>query len=261
LIPGHVKLGAKDHYALTKQTAMRRIESRNTEREDFMSYILRHNEDKGGVSVPEIVANSGILILAGSETTATLLSGATFNLLKNRPVYDKLVAEIRSSFASEQEVTLERVSQLPYLLAVLNESLRMYPPVPSSLSRTCPSGGDFVEGFWIPEKTTVSAPHWSAFKSARNFRNPEKFHPERWLGDEEYGGDAKEVLQPFSMGPRNCIGKNLAYAEMRLLLVRLLWKFNIEMMSESRDWDRQGVYSLWEKGELRVKLTETRTVE
>ncbi|KFA52988.1 hypothetical protein S40293_09914 [Stachybotrys chartarum IBT 40293] len=256
LTPGHVKRGARDHHLLSQQTAMRRLESRNTDREDFMSYFLRHNENKDGLSVPEIVGNSSILIIAGSETTATLLSGTTFQLLKNPAVYRKLVTEIRSSFTSAQEITVERVGQLQYLLAVFNEGFRMYPPVPSSLPRVSPSGGDFIDGFWIPENTVVSVPHWSAFKSAHNFRNPEEFHPERWLHDPEYAGDSREVLQPFSMGPRNCIGKNLAYAEMRLILVRLLWKFDIEMMPESRDWDKQGVYVLWEKGELKIKLTE-----
>jgi cytochrome P450 len=90
-----------------------------------MSYFLRHNENKDGLSVPEIVGNSSILIIAGSETTATLLSGTTFQLLKNPAVYRKLVTEIRSSFTSAQEITVERVGQLQYLLAVFNEGFRM----------------------------------------------------------------------------------------------------------------------------------------
>jgi cytochrome P450 len=90
-----------------------------------MSYILRHNDDEKGMSKLEITENSATLILAGSETTATLLSGATFLLLKNRDKYETLTKEIRSAFKSAEDITLGKVNQLEYLLAVLNESLRM----------------------------------------------------------------------------------------------------------------------------------------
>ena len=56
-------------------------------------------------------------------------------------------------------------------------------------------------------QTIVSVSQWSAYHSARNFKDPDKFIPERWLGDPAFSGDVKEVLQPFSTGPRNCIGK------------------------------------------------------
>jgi cytochrome P450 len=100
--------------------------------------------------------------------------------------------------------------------------------------------------------------------------------PERWLGDPKYADDARAVLQPFATGPRNCIGKkyvlpalfvfppppvsltkipSLAYAEMRLLLARLIWNFDLELMPESRTWNDQKVFTLWQKGEINVKLS------
>jgi len=57
----------------------------------------------------------------------------------------------------------------------------------------------------------VSVSHWSAYQSEINFRDPKMFIPERWLGDPRYDGDAKEVLQPFSIGPRNCLGKKRVF--------------------------------------------------
>ncbi|CAI6094821.1 unnamed protein product [Clonostachys chloroleuca] len=256
LVPPSSRKSAEQHMEFSRRTALARIDSGNTVREDFMSYILRHNDDEKGMSKLEITENSATLILAGSETTATLLSGATFLLLKNRDKYEMLTKEIRSAFESAEDITLGKVNQLEYLLAVLNESLRMYPPVPAGLPRLAPAAGEFIEGYWIPANTSVSVPHWSAYRSAGNFREPDSFIPERWLNDPLYASDVKSILQPFSYGPRNCIGKNLAYAEMRLILTHLLWKFDLELDPGCNSWNIQKVYILWEKSSLKVKLTE-----
>lgn len=124
LTPSHLKRSVKEHKYLSEQTVMDRIASGNTEREDFISYILKHDGEKTMVT-QEIIETAETLIVAGSETTATLLSGVTYQLLMNRDKLDILVEEIRSSFASVEDMTLQRVGQLPYLLAVLNEGLRM----------------------------------------------------------------------------------------------------------------------------------------
>ncbi|ETS73398.1 hypothetical protein PFICI_15003 [Pestalotiopsis fici W106-1] len=230
-----------------------------TEREDFMSYILRQNGEEG-MTRGEIVENSNVLIIAGSETTATQLSGTTFQLLTNSEVYNKLVREIRTAFTSEEEITLVRMNELKYLRAVFEEGFRMYPPVPVGLPRTVCQGGEWIQGYYIPQDTGVSVPQWSAYQSESNWLEPEKFVPERWLGDVRFEHDNRDVLQPFSYGPRNCIGKSLAYAEMRLILTRLLWKFDLEMMDESKSWAKQKIFTLWDKKELRVKLQEVERV-
>ena len=120
----------------------------NADRPDFISFILRHNDEKG-MSRSEIDSNAALLILAGSETTATLLSGCTYYLLKNPDVYRKLVEEVRGSFKNEEDITISEALTLPYLNAVLEESLRIYPPVPTSLSRRVPDGGATVNGQYV----------------------------------------------------------------------------------------------------------------
>ncbi|VUC36328.1 unnamed protein product [Clonostachys rosea] len=255
LVPQKYLKASLRHRKFAELTALARIESGDTKREDFMSYILRHNDERG-MSKGEIVELASILVLAGSETTATLLSGATFLLLTNRDKYEKLTKEIRSAFSSPDEITINSVNQLKYLLAVFNEAARIYPPVPIGLPRIVPDGGEVVEGYWLPGGTVVSVPHVPAYHSERNFRDSKKFVPERWLDDPIYRDDERGVLQPFSSGPRNCIGKNLAYSEMRLLMTNLLWKFDLELMPGSEDWLNQNVYILWSKKSLNVRLTE-----
>ncbi|KAF4448693.1 oleate-activated transcription factor 1 [Fusarium austroafricanum] len=254
-VPAKYTKATKTHHQFTEHTALARVEANDTKSQDFMSYILRHNDEKG-MSKAEIVENAGLLILAGSETTATLLSGTTYHLLKNPDKMKKLVNEIRSTFSSEEEITLTAVDHLTYLLACFSEGFRMYPPVAGGLSRFCPAGGEFIDGYWIPEKTAVSVSHRVAYHSAYNFKDPELFVPERWLDDPKYANDNKAVLQPFSAGPRDCIGKNLAYTEMRILLTRLLWKFDLELQPESSDWANQKVFLLYEKPGMSVRLTE-----
>ncbi|KAI1066538.1 hypothetical protein LB506_008109 [Fusarium annulatum] len=255
LIPTHQDETLKNDLQFVDRAASTRLNTGDTKSPDFMSYILRHDDGKG-MSKAEILENASLLIAAGGETTASLLSGTTYYLLTNPDKYKTLVDEIRSTFTSEDEITLPRVNQLQYLLAVLNEGLRIYPPSATGLARITPPGGKSIEGYWIPENTSVSVPHQSAYLSAYNFKDPRKFVPERWLGDTKYASDNRDVLQPFSAGPRDCIGKSFAYAEMRLLLTRLLWRFDLELLPQSKDWIVQKVYFLHEKPEMHVRMTE-----
>ena len=139
------RLGAMNY---TKGKIEKRIDQ-GTDRPDFMSYVLRHNDEKG-MSREEINATFNILMIAGSETTATLLSGCIYLLQKNPLALQKLQTEIRNTFSDEGEITMLSVGHLKYLEAVIDESLRLYPPVPISLSRVTPPEGAVVCGHWVP---------------------------------------------------------------------------------------------------------------
>lgn len=102
---------------------------------------------------------------------------------------------------------MEDVNNAPYLVAVLHESLRYFPPVPTGFLRKVPKGGEMVSGYFIPEGTSVGVSSYPTAHSARNFRDPDMFVPERWMGDPRYADDKRSAMQPFSFGPRNCLGK------------------------------------------------------
>lgn len=101
-----------------------------------------------------LVANAEILIIGGSETTATLLSGVTYLLLQTPNAYQKLKDEVRSTFHSQEEIDLISVNKLSYMLACLDEALRMYPPVANGLPRVCPPAGAKVLGEYLPGKVS-----------------------------------------------------------------------------------------------------------
>lgn len=265
MIPQSVIQKGVDHFNLGARRVDRRLEM-GTGRPDFISAILKnglsekegqYQEDAKVMSRAEIHSNAFILIIAGSETSATLLSGCVYFLCKSPPFMRNLVDEIRSSFAADQDITFTKAAKLTYLNAVIEESLRMYPPFVTSLARLAPPGGDTVAGYFVPENTTVACHHYASYHSSSNFALPDSFIPERWLGtDPRFENDKKETLQPFSLGPRGCIGKTLAYAEIRLIICKLLFNFDIALCPESDEWMNQEVYFLWDKPPLVVTLTE-----
>ncbi|KAH8763959.1 putative cytochrome P450 monooxygenase [Hyaloscypha sp. PMI_1271] len=185
----------------------------DVERPDFMSYILLANETERELTPREITANCALLLDAGSETTATMLS------------------------------------------AILEESMRMYMPIPSTLPRKTLKQGAMICGRFVPPGITVGVNQYSACRSGDNFTDPSSFNPERWLGATRFANDKRTAFQPFSTGPRNCLGKNLAYAELRLIVPRTLWNFDLELMPDSQNWHAvQKCWSLWQKPDLNIKF-------
>jgi len=254
--------GRAMHKALTKERTLRRTELGvdGTGQKDFMWYILKHNESgKNGMSHMEITMNSEALIVAGSETTATCLSGTAYYLGKHPEYLKKLVEEVRSKFTSEDEITIKSTADLRFLLACIEESLRMFPPAAVSPTRRSP--GDFVGGYYIPKDTKISLHQYATYHSPQNWHRPNDFCPERFLPQEHplydpsFAKDNKKCFYPFSHGPANCIGKNLAWAELRLILARLVWKFDLLRQPGNEGWaENMRGYTLWDKTPLMTKF-------
>ncbi|KAG6353910.1 hypothetical protein INS49_005167 [Diaporthe citri] len=249
-----IKLGTLFHLKLTNEKLLKRMDL-GSERNDLIEGLLR-KKDELNLDLGKLRMNASLLIIAGSETTATLLSGATYLLTTNPEALRRLTEEVRATFQTEEEIDFTSVSNLQYMLACLDEALRMYPPAPLGLPRQTPKGGATIAGHHVPEDTVVSQYHYALYHNEKFFTKPEEYHPERWLGDPEFATDNRDVFQPFHIGPRNCIGKNLAYIEMRIILARVLWNFDLKLADESKDWlSRQKIYLLWEKSPLYVYLT------
>ncbi|PWY88534.1 benzoate 4-monooxygenase cytochrome P450 [Aspergillus heteromorphus CBS 117.55] len=259
LLPRRLVQMRRDHWHMSNEKLQRRLATQ-TDRKDFLTYILRHNDERG-MSHSEIEANAGILIIAGSQTTSTLLSGCIFHLFQNPAAYRRLTEEIRGGFECADQITFQSVAKLPYLCAVIEETLRVYPPVPAIFPRLVPTGGAVLNGEHVPEGVSVSVAHYSTYRSRTNFAEPDSFLPERWLDEEDPGwntkfaADRREALQPFSYGSRNCIGQRLAYAQARTILAKFLWNFDVSLDPQSLAWTDQLSFSIWERLPLIVRLT------
>ena len=148
-IPKSVKQVSQHHYSWAVNKVHQRM-NLDTQREDFMTHILKNNNEKG-MTVPEIENNTNVLIVAGSETCGTVLSGTTNYLVKSPEAYRRLTQEIRTTFSKEEDMTFAALQEMPYLNAVIAEGLRLCPPSSSGLSHVVPPGGDTVCGEWLPE--------------------------------------------------------------------------------------------------------------
>ncbi|KAI8628214.1 cytochrome P450 [Xylariaceae sp. FL1651] len=251
-IPKSIKSESQMLWQLNEEKVKYRLEQESTI-PDFMDKLIDAYHS-GKMSFPQLAGNAQLLVVAGSETTATLLSGLTYLLLQNRDALERLTREVRETFGSPQEITITGVNSCKYLNACIEEALRVYPPSPQPHQRIIPAGGAMINGELLPEGTSVSIPIYAASNSPENWTEPNRFIPERWSGeDARFHGDRREVSQPFSFGPRNCIGRNLAYVEMKIIIARLVWHFDLENTTEG-NWLDQKVYMVWEKSPLWVKL-------
>jgi len=142
------------HMDLTVEKVSKRLEIK-TDRNDFMKYILRETDDGRKMTTQEIMATCWHLIIAGSETTATLLSGVTYHLLRNPNALKALQGEVRNAFSTEEEINVKNVAGLKYMLACLDEAMRLYPPVSGGLPRSIPPGGETLGGEYIPEGVSM----------------------------------------------------------------------------------------------------------
>ena len=133
-------------------TVRKRLQSTiNRGHVDFIDSMLRHRGDKEKeLTDKEMEANANILVIAGSETTATALSGVTYWLLQTPEALRKVTQEVRTSITSESEITFQTASQLPYMLACLSETLRIYPPAPGGLERITIPPSVTISGRNIP---------------------------------------------------------------------------------------------------------------
>lgn len=153
VMPQELLRKRKEHLELTKQKLLKRMKL-GAERPDFLEGLL-HKRDELEMDTEKLRQTANVLIVAGSETTATLLSGVTYLLCMFPETLAKLTHEVRTSFQKEEEIDFVSVSQLPYMMACLDEALRIYPPAPVGLPRDVPEGGANIAGHWVPEKVSA----------------------------------------------------------------------------------------------------------
>ncbi|TLD14469.1 hypothetical protein PspLS_11230, partial [Pyricularia sp. CBS 133598] len=252
IVPRSIIKQADEHLEQTFKMVNRRF-GRVPAHPDIFTAMVQGKGDLK-MTKQEICTNTEVLIMGGSETTASALCAATFFLVTNQEVMSRTVQEITATFSATSEIDLYSVSKLTYLEAVIKESIRLYPPAPNALPRKTPPEGNVICGDFIPGSTILGLWQWTINRSTVNFKFPNEFHPERWLGSSEFTQDRKAAFQPFSYGNRNCIGQRIAMAELRLIMARMLWSFEIELELESKAWLDQDVFTLWNKKPLNVIL-------
>ncbi|KAL7270836.1 hypothetical protein RUND412_006446 [Rhizina undulata] len=220
---------AFDKYA--KENGEKRV-TMGSDRKDFLHYLL--NTSKSEYSRSDLFAEARLLIIVGSDTTATLLAGSLFYLTRNPSIKEKLKAEVRSKFNSLDDIRCGKtIESCYYLKACIEEALRVSPSAPGILPRVVLPGGLEMGDHFFPAGVEVGVSSYTLHRNPEYFEDPLVYRPERWLNEDGNGLDATlfGAFAPFSIGSRGCIGKRLAYIEAELMLARLMWAFEAKYIS------------------------------
>jgi cytochrome P450 len=197
-----------------------------TDRGDLLSRLLKASDSDGAPITPKLLRDELMtFMLAGHETTSVALMW-TFYLLSRHPqVHGKLREEIAGVLGGRPSGA-DDLPRLPYNRAILQESMRLYPPV-AAISRT-PLHDDEVGAFTLRAGTYVSCVAGIVHKDARFWDRPAEFRPERFLPENQNNIYPFSYF-PFGAGPRVCVGEHFALMEAQLILATLAPHFNIEV--------------------------------
>ncbi|XP_058141698.1 cytochrome P450 3A29-like isoform X3 [Dasypus novemcinctus] len=226
---------------LTQRLKEERQASGRRDRVDFLQLMMDSQATASGdagradpspkaLTDIEISAQAIIFIFAGYETTSSTLSFIAYNLATHPEVQEKLQEEIEAAFPDKAEPTYEALFQMEYLDMVVNETLRLFPPV-GRLERVCKKSAE-INGVAIPQGTAVIVPTYVLHRDPEQWPEPEEFRPERFDRDRKAALDPYAFL-PFGAGPRNCIGMRFALLSLKAALVMLLQNFSLETCAET----------------------------
>jgi cytochrome P450 len=213
-------------------------------RKDLFNFLLEAKDPKTHLPAftvrDHLLSEARLLVLAGTDTTSTTLSALFFYLSHYPRVLAKLIEEIRSTFSSIDEVVYgPTLSKCKYLRACVDETLRMSFPAPSELSRVVLSGGAIIDGNAYPAGTIVGCPGFAIGWNEAVYGDANIFRPERWipsshpdtLNPEADVQKLRQCFHPFSIGPMNCAGQNLAMLELLLVSARTIWRTDLRLAS------------------------------
>lgn len=194
---------------------------------DLLSLLMGAMDEDGSQMTPKQLRDETMTIfLAGHETTALTL-GWTWYLLGENPAAEARLHEELSRVLGGRAPELKDLERLPYLQAVVNEVLRLYPPA-YLLARTSIAPCN-IGGYDFPVGTTVLASQWVMHRDARYFDDPDAFRPERWL-DGLMGRLPAGAYFPFGDGPRRCIGQSFALMESALVTAAVAQQFQFRLV-------------------------------
>ncbi|CAN6245322.1 unnamed protein product [Urochloa humidicola] len=172
------------------------------------------------------------LILGGTDTISSAVEWAMAELLQCPGSMKMVTEELKMVIGSKGQVEESDISQLPYLQAVVKETLRLHPVVPLQMLRAMATVQ--IEGYNIPKRTNIIINIWAINRQSKMWIEPEKFMPERFIGkDISFSGKDFEFI-PFSAGRRTCIGMALAYRMLHLILGSLLYHFDWNLPTDAK---------------------------
>ncbi|CAO3652710.1 unnamed protein product [Mucor hiemalis] len=236
-----LKEGGKMNSELTKfleDVIGSRLKVTDGHRRDILQSLIdtQTSEDKEDhLNIQAIMSETGLFLIAGSETTSNTLGFVVYNLLANPGALAKLQAEIDEVHLEEGQTVFihDQIKDLKYLDAVINETMRINTVGCNPLVRITEKKTNLAH-LSLEKDTIVMTTIYHEHTNAKYWHDPTKFIPERWIPEEQIPGQFNdlEAFHPFSAGTRNCVGKNFALQEMRLALSSLLKNFELQPIEQ-----------------------------
>ncbi|KAI7890607.1 cytochrome P450 [Mucor mucedo] len=225
-----------------KNMIEKRMQDTDNKRQDILQSLIDAKDaenENDRLDTAAIMSETGFFLVAGSETTSNTLGFTVISLLREPHTLTRLVAEIDTvELAPGQTIFKhDQIKHLPYLNAVLNESMRVFTAAGGAIPRITEKAtrlGDLE----LEKDTVIMNTLYHVNTSSKYWPDPFKFKPERWLPEEQDDTEFNDLdaFFAFSAGSRNCIGKNFALMEMRLCLAALLKHFEfVAIPSEMED--------------------------
>ncbi|KAH8824008.1 cytochrome P450 [Flagelloscypha sp. PMI_526] len=224
--------------------ASRRVKETTEDKEkggfanDLLAKFQEAKDEAGNpLQLTELAAESMTMVVAGSDTSSNSMGAMMYYLAANPLSQAALQNQLDSVLGKPglaPSVSGTTLKDLPYLEACIKEGLRLLSTVPAGLPREVPPGGFVVHGQHFVEGTTLSVPSKILNHDATIWgEDVEVFRPERWLESESMEKAERErAFQPFSLGPRACIGRNLAMLEMSIIMGNLLHRYDFVLDEE-----------------------------
>ncbi|KAI1386119.1 cytochrome P450 [Hypoxylon trugodes] len=200
-------------------------------RPDVSHWLIDASIQKGSLDADREWLNGDAvtIIIAGSDTIAPTLVFAFYELARSSWQQDELLSELKDINIYDR-VQLQGCA---HLTAIINETLRLYPPVPTGGYRQSPPSGITINDVYIPGNVTIASPRYSLARLESSYESADQFVPERWTTRPEMIKDARGFA-PFSQGRFNCVGKSLAMSEMRFVIALLVKRFKVEFAGGDR---------------------------
>ena len=222
----HLEL-AEENNKIIKGIIEDRVGSKK-EINDLLNMLLetRYEDTGEGMSVKQLIDEIKILFIAGHETTANALTFTLYLLAGNPDVQQKIFDEI-TEIESQTNDIVEQLQKMTYTNAVLNESMRLFPPAWITDRENIED--DNLAGYQIKKGTLIGVSFYELHRNPKYWVDPEKFIPERFLGDQKK--QSMQYFYPFGAGPRMCIGAGFAIYEMCLAISNIVKNYNIKSVN------------------------------
>ncbi|KAH6967869.1 cytochrome P450 [Ilyonectria sp. MPI-CAGE-AT-0026] len=197
---------------------------------DVFSWILDEYEKnpKTKQAKLNLDGEAYLIAVAGSDTTAVTLTNFFFELATHKSQIRTLQLEIDEYFSQRDKVDAHSLSKLSHLNALIDETLRLHPPVPSGLQRVTPPEGLMIGKTRVPGNTIVQVPLHTLQRDERFFEKPLEFIPERWTTMPELTKNSS-IYAPFSIGRYSCVGKQLGLMEIRYVVSQIIHRFDVQL--------------------------------